>query len=151
MYAVAAYAALFIIHFASSFFLSAVDPTFQGMIDLMRQQTVLALEESRFLEMASIIIVIPFIETRFIARLVEFLSTFFKVSYEKISFQLLLIFIVISVAFTLFHINVRKIDNVGYFITFVFGMLQCYLIYKTKESESATWMHILNNGIAYFR
>lgn len=151
LFAVIAYIALFAIHVSSSFFLSAVNPTFQGMVDLLRQQAVLALEGSKFLEMLSIIIVIPYIETTAIARAIDFSTHVFKVGTEKITLALLALFIIVSVGFTLLHIQVRGVDNVGYFITFVFGMLQCYLIYKLKESESATWMHIFNNGVAYFR
>lgn len=151
-YAIGAYVLLIIIHTASATVLQGITPTWQGMIEMTRPQSTLALAGSKFLEGFSTVFLVAFIETRvFFGRLFEFFATQTKTSLKVISFRLILLMSVIAGIFTWFHINVRGISNSAWLITFVFAMLSLYLVYKFKETESAVHFHWINNGVAWLR
>ena len=147
-----AYGGLVLIYFLSSFFLqgftSVAQPSFQQMISYIQTQSVLALEKSRLLEIFAIGILIPVIETKVIfGSAFEFLAQQTKTNIERFNGRLLVLILVLSGIFTWFHISVRGVSNVGWFVTFIFGIISCVLVVRSKEIESATWFHIFNNLI----
>ena len=55
-------------------------------------------------------------------------------------------FVLVSVIFVWYHSNAKGVvDNVSLLITFIFSMISLEMIRRTKEMESATYLHIFNN------
>lgn len=151
-FAIGAYVALILIHMASSNFLQGIAPTLHNMLEIITPQSVLALEKSKILGAIATILFIPLVETPVIfGGLNDLLSRVTNTAVNQFSFRLLIIWGVVSGVFTWFHYTVRGISNLGWFITFIFGMLSCYLVYKFQETESAAELHVINNAVAYFR
>lgn len=152
-----AYIVLVGLYFVSSFFLQGImsisEPSWSQMISYMQTQSVLALEKSVLLEYLSIGILIPIIETLvFFGYGLEFLANKSKTSLTNFwDFKIWMLFTVMSGIFTWFHVSVRGASNVGWFITFIFAMISCFMVAKSKEVESAGWFHIINNLIVKFR
>ena len=157
-YALGAYALLFIIYYLSSFVLQGFYPAvaagqgfgqaFSQMIALMKTQAALPLASSKILGFVTDGILIPIIETFFIGTLLEFFSEISKTSLQSITGRAWILFSVVSGIFAWFHITVRGVSNVAWFITFAFGMITCYLIVSQREMESSAYLHILNNVIS---
>lgn len=98
-------------------------------------------------------VIIPKRETKtLIARLMEFLSIVFKVPLELKSPQTWVLWAVVSAVGVIFHFQVKGVtDNIALALTFVFWMVSCWLIVKTRESESAVYLHMINNGWTLLR
>ena len=98
-------------------------------------------------------ILIPIIETKtLIARLMEILSRIFKLTLDLKSPSTWVLFAIVSGIGVVFHFQAKSIkDDVALALTFIFWMVSCFLIVKTKESESAVYLHNLNNGITMLR
>lgn len=94
-------------------------------------------------------VVIATIETRtLIARLYDWIAEMINVSIYKLSVKLVALWVVISGIFTAFHFQAKGLtDNVGLLATFIFCMISLALITIFKESESATYFHIIWNSI----
>jgi len=99
-------------------------------------------------------LVIPFIETRFLIRLMEFMTTKLSISLGGISIGLIMVYIVIGTAFVWLHVNVKGVqDNVALLMTFIFAIITFELArwgYKVRsvinrEMEAATYLHVINN------
>ena len=68
--------------------------------------------------------VIPFVETRFLVRFMEYLSTKFNTTLAKFNFKLALIYIFIAGGFVWLHSSVKGVDdNVALLMTFVFAII----------------------------
>lgn len=93
-------------------------------------------------------IVIPFIETRMLVRLMEFLTTFFTISLSRISARLGAVYIFLAGLFVWLHSNVKGVeDNVALLMTFIFAIVTFELARKFREMESATDLHVINNVV----
>lgn len=91
-------------------------------------------------------IVIAAIETRFIGRMMEWLSKVTNTNLGKVSAPVIAIMVLISVIFVWYHFTAKGVtDNVSLLITFIFAMISLELIRRTQELESATYLHIINN------
>jgi hypothetical protein len=98
-------------------------------------------------------IVIPFIETYVIFFLsIDLFSTVFKIPLEKrnlLSFRLILLIMVITVAFLLFHTNAKGIENESALLLVgIMALISCVLIVMFKEARIAILFHVLANAIA---
>ena len=93
-------------------------------------------------------VVIATIETRtLIARLYDWIADMIGISIYNFSVKLVALWIVISGIFTAFHFQAKGLtDNVGLLATFIFCMISLALITIFKESESATYFHIIWNS-----
>jgi len=156
------YAILFVVYYFSSFILQGFTDITAGqsigqaltqMISLMKTQAALTFESSKIFEIFAIGILIPVVETKvFFGSIFDFLaeSTNTQINTLK-NKRLWILMIVLSGIFTWFHVAVRGQSNVGWFITFIFGMISCIMVIKTKEVESAVWFHVINNMIIKLR
>jgi len=157
-YALGAYALLFIIYYLSSFVLQGFYPAvaagqglgqaFSQMIALMKTQAALPLASSKILGFFTDGILIPIIETFFIATMLEFFADISKTSLQSITGRAWILFSVVAGIFSWFHITVRGVSNVAWFITFAFGMITCYMMVRSREMESPAYFHVLNNIIS---
>lgn len=152
------YAILFVVYYFSSFILQGftditagqpLGQAFTQMISLMKTQSALVFETSKLLEIFAIGILIPIVETKvFFGSMFDFLSQSTKTQINNLkNARLWILMLVLSGLFTWFHVAVRGQSNVGWFITFAFGMISCIMVVKTREVESATYFHIINNLI----
>ncbi|MBI4029314.1 MAG: hypothetical protein HY376_03030 [Candidatus Blackburnbacteria bacterium] len=98
-------------------------------------------------------IMIPIIETKtLIARLMEVLSKIFKISLNldprtPEGRKTWFLFAVVSAFGVIFHFQAKGVgDTVALTLTFIFWMVSCFLIVKTREAESAVYLHQINNG-----
>lgn len=98
-------------------------------------------------------ILIPIIETKsLISRLMEILARIFKVALDLKSPPTWILFAIVSGLGVVFHFQAKGVtDNVALALTFIFWMVSCFLIVKTRESESAVYLHQMNNGITLTR
>ena len=110
--------------------------------------------DSKFLTYYYFGLVIPFVETRFIIRLMEYLSTSFKATLAKFNLKLLFIYIIVAGLFMWLHVNVKGVeDNVALLMTFIFAIVTFELArwgWKVRnviqrEMEAATYLHVINN------
>jgi len=98
-------------------------------------------------------IIIPIIETYVIfGAAIDIFSTIFKISPTKrniLSTKLIVIIIVISLAFLIFHTNAKGIENEGALILVGFmGFISCILIVWFNEYRIAILLHLFANSIA---
>lgn len=98
---------------------------------------------------------IPIIETSFFnGRLLEGLTTFaekrfgIRISLQKMSTQLLMVFITVAAFFTLFHITAKNLSSTALLITFIFSMISSYLVVKNQELKQAVLFHMVVNTLA---
>jgi len=93
-------------------------------------------------------LLIPIIETKvLIARLMEVLARIFHVSLNLGDFKTWVLFAVVAGVGVVFHFQAKGItDGIALMLTFIFWMISSWLIVKTRESESAVYLHIINNG-----
>jgi hypothetical protein len=72
----------------------------------------------------------------------------FKIDLNKSSISLILLFVIISSAFLLFHSQVRGIENESALIlVFLMAMISCILVFLFKEGRAAIMFHIISNSI----
>lgn len=96
---------------------------------------------------------IPTIETKsLISRLMEILAKIFKIPLELRSLQTWILFLIVSAIGVIFHFQAKGVgatekDTIALMLTFLFWMVSCFLIVKTRESESAVYLHMMNNGL----
>lgn len=99
-------------------------------------------------------IVIPFIETRFIIRLMEATTRFLNIPLDKMSLKLVGVYIIIAGLFVWIHFAAKGVtDNIALILTFIFGIITFEIArigYKfrnivEREMESATYLHSFNN------
>lgn len=119
--------------------------------------------DSILLTLLTFIIVVPYTETSFLVRGMEFLKNAFEISLERFSIQLWAIYVALGVFFVWLHSNVKGVeDNVALIMTFVFAIFTFELVRKRnaifqrvvksgREMESAIWLHIINNGTFILR
>lgn len=112
--------------------------------------------DSKFLTYFFYGLVIPFVETRFIIRLMEFLAQSFNAELKRINIKLIMIYIVVGGLFVWLHLNVKGVeDNVALLMTFIFAIITFELArigWKVRslverEMESATYLHVINNMV----
>ena len=96
-------------------------------------------------------IVIPFIETRLIIRLWEFLARSFNISLLTAphkSVKMFAVMFLISGFFMFFHSEVKGVeDNVALGMTFIFAFMSLEIARRSREMEGATYFHVINNLI----
>ncbi len=98
-------------------------------------------------------IVIPFIETYVIFFLsIDLFSTVFNIPIEKrnlLSFRLITLIVVITIAFLLFHTNAKGIENESALLLVgIMALISCVLIVVFREGRTAILFHVLANAIA---
>ena len=127
---------------------------FQSIIQLYATSTPI-LQGSVFLTILAWGFIIPTIETLFffgflfgILILMTRRSIGVNVSTERINIPIIIIMIICSSLFTLFHITSKGLANLPLIITFIFAIFSCVLVFKTKEIKSAILLHIIANLVA---
>lgn len=105
-------------------------------------------------------IIIPIVETRFFfGRMYEFFLNSFNASDMTYNRKNVLIILLVSFIFTLFHLQSRSVataasggtvvfDTVALVLTFIFGVVSLILVNQTRELASAIYLHIITNTIA---
>ena len=126
----------------------------QTIINLYATSTPI-LKNSIFLTIVVWGFIIPIIETLlFFGILHEGFITYGKkltglnISTEKFRLSVVVIFILVSALFVLFHLQSKGLDNIPLLITFIFGMVSCFLVYKYKEIKQAIILHSIANNVA---
>jgi len=71
-----------------------------------------------------------------------------KINIFKFSKGAVLIWLVIASIFTLFHMQAKGIKSILLLITFLFAMIQLYLVHKYKHLREAIFMHIIINTLS---
>jgi hypothetical protein len=96
-------------------------------------------------------IIIAVLETRYLVRLFEAITTIASISIDRFSVKLGAVYIFIAGAFVWFHANVKGIeDNTALIMTFIFALITLELARRYREMEAATTLHILNNVVYIF-
>jgi len=144
---------------STSLILSAFTKTtysIMSVIDILATTTPI-LAGNVILTFISFAILIPIIESSFFhGTLVEGLILFLerrtniRINRYTINLGTILIAIVISSLFLLYHITAKDLANIPLAITFIFSMFAVFLTVKTREKKAAILMHIIINGIAMF-
>lgn len=94
-------------------------------------------------------ILIPIIETRLVARMLEFFANVTSTSLSLKDFRAWVVFFVIAGAATWFHLSAKGLtNNTALVVTFIFFLVTCAMIAYFKEMESAVYLHIVNNSAA---
>ncbi len=127
------------------------EPSFQSIIRSGFSTT--GLSESQPIFAGSVLltiitfgVVIATVETRFIGRVMDWLSDLTGINVTKFNFKTIALFTIIASVFVFYHSNVKGVtDNTALLITFIFAMISLGIIAKTGELESATYLHIFNN------
>jgi len=122
------------------------------------QSTQPVLEGNQILTFIGWGILIPIVETGFFfGRILQWVAKKFKVLLDIKNVKAWILFVLISTAFTLFHLTARAVavtaegivfDNFALVLTFIFGMISCVLVVWAQELSSATYMHITSNSVA---
>jgi membrane protease YdiL (CAAX protease family) len=111
-----------------------------------------ALSDSKILTVLAWGVIIPMIETRFFfGRMLEFLAEQFKVNLSKNGFgaRQIFLFSVVSAIFTVFHLTAKSGQgNVALVLTFLFGMISCFMVVYFQELKQAINLHVFSNTIA---
>jgi len=72
-------------------------------------------------------------------------------SNEKIfgiSKTILVVWLIIATLFTLFHMTAKGVKSILLLITFLFALIQLYLVNKYKHLREAIYMHIIINTLS---
>jgi len=99
-------------------------------------------------------IIVPFVETRFLARLFEVLIDRFRLSGKLNDSKTWIISIFIGVGFAIYHLTARRCGSAAtcqnslLLITFVFGTLSALMVAHYRESKQAVALHVFANLIA---
>lgn len=146
---------MFIVVLLTSLFQSSlkVPPSVQTFFAHQFASSAPILANSRLLTFLAWGIMIPILETRFFGLLYEFVGRQTNVEIFNLkSFSTWILILLIASLFTWFHIQAKGVhDVVAWMVTFVFGVLTCILISITKEFESATYFHIINNTLTILK
>jgi hypothetical protein len=132
------------------------EPTLNSILDsgfstlgtekVIPQSTQPIFAKSAFLTILTFGVVIAAIETRFIGRMMEWLSKIANIRLDKLSLPVISVMVIISVIFVWYHFTAKGVtNNVSLLITFIFAMISLELIRRHRELESATYLHIINN------
>lgn len=110
--------------------------------------------ESVIINFLIIAFAIPFIETQFFARLMEFTGDIFKVRINKsnrfgLGFVVILIFL--SLLFMIFHATAKSLSGQSLLIVFIMMAISLFLVVQRDgDTRAAIFMHILANGVAAY-
>ncbi len=135
-----------------------IDPTNAsiGAIMGLLGATTPALATSKIANLLTFGVAIAYIETQLWGRLLEFFADIFhidisKKSVKRIFSSLILLIIILSFAFVLFHLTAKGIANVGALtVVFVMMMISLIMIAIFGETRQAVFMHIWANMIASY-
>lgn len=126
----------------------------RNLVSIKSQASLFSIEFEKipFLSFILFGIVIPIIETRLLARIFDYLTQTFQITYNRFSSALLGVIIFCASIFTYFHFKVRGLNNnVDLLLTFIFGMMTVILFIKFREAESATEFHVGWNSLAILK
>lgn len=125
-----------------------------AIISLMGTTTPV-LHGSKLLTLVGWGFVIPIVETRFFTgRLFEFFIDKSKtitgkiVSPWKLSTPLLVIIVLVSAMFALFHLTAKGAANVPMLVTFIFHIISCVMLIKMGELKAPATFHVIANSVA---
>jgi membrane protease YdiL (CAAX protease family) len=97
-------------------------------------------------------ILIPFIESHFFhGTLVEGLMLFLerrlgiRINRYSINIGTILIAVVVSALFLLYHLTSKNLSNIPLLVTFIFSMFATLITIKTKEKKGAIILHCIVN------
>jgi membrane protease YdiL (CAAX protease family) len=139
-------------------------PQFQSVFELLATSTPL-LKNSKLLTFIGWGLLIPIIETNFFfGRLLEGLPEILgeraglrklagtpssNIPFLKKIFMPSTIFtmVLVSIAFTLFHLSSKGAESIPLLITFIFGIISCAIVMKDKETRGAVYLHIAVNSL----
>ena len=125
-----------------------------GIEKIIPESTQQIFAKSAFLTILTFGVVIASIETRFLGNLYESLANVFKVNLDSgtafgifpTDKKVIALTVIISALFVAYHFNAKGVtNNVALLITFLFAFVSLEMIRRTKEMESATYLHVFNN------
>ena len=126
----------------------------QGIIAL-QAASVPILAGNKFLTIVGWSFAIPLIETRFFfLRIYEGLAEYAKdftgkkIDFIKFSESTIILILVVSAFFVLFHLSSKYGASIPLFITFIFAIISMILIIIMKDGFAAVIFHVLSNLIA---
>lgn len=95
-------------------------------------------------------VIIPIVETAVIFALaIDLFSSIFNINLNKLSFKLIILFLGLSLAFLLFHVNSKGISNESaLLLVSLMAFISCILIWWYKEARIAILLHIIANSVA---
>ena len=95
-------------------------------------------------------VVIPIIETVVIFALaIDLFSSVFNISLNRMSFKLILLFLILSFSFLIFHINSKGITaEASLILVFIMAFISCWLAFIYKEARIPIIFHCICNFIA---
>jgi hypothetical protein len=141
----------------SVFVLRFIDPAvanINSVLNLMGATTP-ALSNSKVINLITFGIVIPFVETSLWARVMEFIADRFHIQITKQNIKkigLILIILILSVGFGIFHITAKGISNISSLIIVVIMMIisLVMVVLSDGETKAAVYFHVIANTIAAY-
>ena len=135
-----------------------IDPsqaTIIGVLGILGATTP-ALAASKIANLLTFGVAIAFIETQLWGRLMEFFADLFQINLEKkgikkIFSSLMVLIIILSFAFVLFHLTAKGIANIAALaVVFVMMMISLIMIAIFGETRQAVFLHIWANTVASY-
>lgn len=98
-------------------------------------------------------ILVASIETRtFFGTLLDLMSKVLKVNINTVNKGSIVLAGIVSALFVVYHIGSKGLSyDAALAVTFIFAVASCFLVLKDREVEGATYLHIINNGLAMIR
>lgn len=134
--------------------LTATPTGLQSVLEVWATSTPI-LKQSFILTLIGWGIIIPLVETQFLfGSVLEFFSEYAKkvtgqkISLDKITPALIIIFCVVSGIFALYHLTVKSWASIPLLMTFAFGMVSCFMVVQKKETKQAILFHMSLNILA---
>lgn len=128
--------------------------TFQSMLGLFATTTPI-LAGNKFLKVIVWAGIIPFIESIFFfGNLLEELASFgssrlgARIDITRISIKSIVVVLFVSALFALFHLTSKQLSSPALMLTFIFGIISCFLVIFNKELKQAILFHIVINLMA---
>lgn len=139
----------------SVFVMRFVDPTQAsiGAVLKIMGATTPALANSKWANWLTFSLAVPYSETTLWARGYEMTADLLHINLDgkKFTLPITILFIVFSLAFSLFHLTAKGITNLpALTIVFIMMFISLILIQIYQETRQAIFLHAIANGIASF-
>lgn len=125
----------------------------QSFLDVIAATTPV-LKGSTILTFITWVFIIPPIESRFFfGRVFEGLAEYsfditgIKINLKRFTVVLIVLILIISSIFTLYHITAKNLQSIPLLISFVFAFMSCVLVVQDQELKSCILFHIINNFV----
>lgn len=133
-------------------FIAPTQATLSSVLSLMASAPALA--NSKVANFLTFGFAVAFIETNLWARGLEFICGLFHITINKSAFKkisYIIILAVLSLAFMLFHVTAKGIENTASLvIVFIMMFISLSMITLTEETRGAIFMHIFANAISSY-